>query len=140
VTEPVIIGNATLYLGDCRDILPTLARADAVVTDPPYGNQNHDGDFNARLNEYRGIESKPIANDDAESMREVVDFMLKEAVRLMPKQVSACCCFCGGGGRDPSLRGWPSGWTARACSSFIRLSGTSAIPVLASVTGGSMKC
>ncbi len=35
--EPVIIGNATLYLGDCRDILPTLAKVDAVVTDPPYG-------------------------------------------------------------------------------------------------------
>jgi DNA modification methylase len=34
--EPVIIGNATLYLGDCRDILPTLGKVDAVVTDPPY--------------------------------------------------------------------------------------------------------
>jgi hypothetical protein len=32
-----IIGNATLYLGDCREILPTLGKADAVVTDPPYG-------------------------------------------------------------------------------------------------------
>ncbi|MGN5376133.1 DNA-methyltransferase [Sphingomonas hankookensis] len=32
-----IIGNATLYLGDCRDVLPTLAPVDAVVTDPPYG-------------------------------------------------------------------------------------------------------
>lgn len=31
------IGNATLYLGDCREILPTLASVDAVVTDPPYG-------------------------------------------------------------------------------------------------------
>lgn len=37
MTEPVIIGRATLYLGDCRDILPTLGRVDAVVTDPPYG-------------------------------------------------------------------------------------------------------
>lgn len=37
MTEPVIIGNATLYLGDCRDILPTLPKVDAVVTDPPYG-------------------------------------------------------------------------------------------------------
>lgn len=27
----------TLYQGDCRAILPTLARVDAVVTDPPYG-------------------------------------------------------------------------------------------------------
>ena len=31
------IGSATLYLGDCRDILPALKKADAVVTDPPYG-------------------------------------------------------------------------------------------------------
>ena len=32
-----IIGNATLYLGDCMDILPTLDKVDAVITDPPYG-------------------------------------------------------------------------------------------------------
>jgi site-specific DNA-methyltransferase (adenine-specific) len=36
MVEPVNIGNATLYLGDCRDILPTLGKVDAVVTDPPY--------------------------------------------------------------------------------------------------------
>jgi site-specific DNA-methyltransferase (adenine-specific) len=34
---PVIIGDATLYLGDCMDILPTLGKVDAVITDPPYG-------------------------------------------------------------------------------------------------------
>lgn len=32
-----VIGNATLYLGDCREVLPTLGKVDAVVTDPPYG-------------------------------------------------------------------------------------------------------
>lgn len=31
------IGDCTLYLGDCRDILPTLGPVDCVVTDPPYG-------------------------------------------------------------------------------------------------------
>jgi site-specific DNA-methyltransferase (adenine-specific)/modification methylase len=31
------IGDATLYLGDCMDILPTLDKIDAVITDPPYG-------------------------------------------------------------------------------------------------------
>lgn len=31
------IGDATLYLGDCLDILPTLPKVDAVITDPPYG-------------------------------------------------------------------------------------------------------
>ena len=34
--EPVIIGDCQLYLGDCRDILPTLPKVDAVITDPPY--------------------------------------------------------------------------------------------------------
>ena len=37
MVEPVIIGDARLYLGDCREILPTLGKVDAVVTDPPYG-------------------------------------------------------------------------------------------------------
>jgi len=31
------IGRATLYLADCRDVLPQLPTSDAVVTDPPYG-------------------------------------------------------------------------------------------------------
>jgi DNA modification methylase len=30
-------GRVTLYRGDCREILPTLGKVDAVVTDPPYG-------------------------------------------------------------------------------------------------------
>jgi len=36
------IGDATLYFGDCMDILPTLPKVDAVITDPPYGI-NKDG-------------------------------------------------------------------------------------------------
>jgi site-specific DNA-methyltransferase (adenine-specific) len=43
VTKPVIIGDATLYLGDCRDILPTLGKVDAVITDPPYSARCHSG-------------------------------------------------------------------------------------------------
>jgi len=34
--NPVTIGNATLYLGDCAEILPTIKKVDAVCTDPPY--------------------------------------------------------------------------------------------------------
>lgn len=37
MSAPVTIGRATLYLGDCRDILPTLGKVDLVCTDPPYG-------------------------------------------------------------------------------------------------------
>ena len=32
-----IIGAATLYLGDCVEVLPMLGRFDLLLTDPPYG-------------------------------------------------------------------------------------------------------
>jgi site-specific DNA-methyltransferase (adenine-specific) len=35
--EKIIIGKATLYRGDCTDVLPTLPKVDACITDPPYG-------------------------------------------------------------------------------------------------------
>ena len=38
--------GVTLYLGDCREILPTLGKVDAVVTSPPY-------------NQLEGLNSKP---------------------------------------------------------------------------------
>lgn len=38
MTNPVIIGNATLYLGDCLEVLPTIKSIDTVITDPPYSS------------------------------------------------------------------------------------------------------
>ncbi len=55
MTEPVIIGNATLYCGDCRDILPQLNGIDAVVTDPPYGIEELVGGY--------GRDGRKIEND-----------------------------------------------------------------------------
>src|SRR3990167_1604738 len=37
MNNPVTIGNAELWLGDCREILSALRKVDAVITDPPYG-------------------------------------------------------------------------------------------------------
>lgn len=37
MSKCVQIGNATLYLGDCREILPALEGVGAIVSDPPYG-------------------------------------------------------------------------------------------------------
>jgi len=34
------IGDCTLYLGDNRDLLPTLPEVDHVISDPPYGNDD----------------------------------------------------------------------------------------------------
>jgi site-specific DNA-methyltransferase (adenine-specific) len=36
VGKPTQIGDATLYQGDCLEVMPTLDPVDAVVTDPPY--------------------------------------------------------------------------------------------------------
>jgi site-specific DNA-methyltransferase (adenine-specific) len=41
-----IIHDCTLYLGDCLEILPTLPKVDAVVTDPPYLNLGDKIDVN----------------------------------------------------------------------------------------------
>jgi site-specific DNA-methyltransferase (adenine-specific) len=34
--SPVVIGDVALYCGDCLEILPTLPKVDACITDPPY--------------------------------------------------------------------------------------------------------
>jgi site-specific DNA-methyltransferase (adenine-specific) len=36
LTNPVIIGDATLYLGSAEDVLPTIGGVHLVVTSPPY--------------------------------------------------------------------------------------------------------
>tara|TARA_R110000765_G_scaffold141011_1_gene241751 strand:- start:815 stop:1519 length:705 start_codon:yes stop_codon:yes gene_type:complete len=36
-TRKEVIGDCTLYLGDCLEVMPALGKVDAVVTDPPYG-------------------------------------------------------------------------------------------------------
>jgi site-specific DNA-methyltransferase (adenine-specific)/modification methylase len=37
MAEKIVIGNAELWHGDCREVLPMLKPVDAVITDPPYG-------------------------------------------------------------------------------------------------------
>lgn len=49
------IGDCRLILGDCREVMPTLGKVNAVVTDPPYGM--------AFRSNYRNVKHKAIAND-----------------------------------------------------------------------------
>jgi site-specific DNA-methyltransferase (adenine-specific) len=106
----------TLYCGDCRDILPTFPDKsfDLVLTDPPYGHNNNNGDmasrweaiFEGRKEEYdEAKEFRPIANDGVEA-NELVKWSFSEWFRLLNKPGSCCCCCCGGGGPDPQFARW----------------------------------
>jgi len=88
-----IIGNARLILGDCRDILPTLPKVDAVVTDPPYGIG-----FAAQPTKWQRLAGKePEAWDDEVS----------EAVAILPTLGDAII-WGGNYYALPPTRGWLS--------------------------------
>jgi site-specific DNA-methyltransferase (adenine-specific) len=74
----VEIGNATLYLGDCREILPTLPKVDAVVTDPPYGIGA------AKTKAHSRIRDRDVWDaagwDDSQAPREAIQLTLGAAV------------------------------------------------------------
>ena len=71
-----IIGDATLYLGDCSEILPTLDKVDAVVTDPPYGIGESAGKNKSRGNLAL---AKDYGNDDWD-ISPISDDLMKSVV------------------------------------------------------------
>jgi len=91
VTAPVTIGRATLYCGDCRDILPTLGKVDAVVTDPPYSisvagvaHKSKPGKGTRRLDFFEG-------DDDWPTMTALVVYALDLAIGMAPLTIVAWC-------------------------------------------------
>jgi len=50
-----VIGDCTLYLGDCLEVMPTLGKVDAVVTDPPYGI-DYGGQLNGKGDGFGGAD------------------------------------------------------------------------------------
>jgi len=51
--------GCTIYLGDCREILPTLGKVDAVFTDPPFSSATH-----TRARSNRGNSKDPVTAID----------------------------------------------------------------------------
>lgn len=71
------IGEATLYLGDCRELLPTVGGG-VVITDPPYGRVTHAGARSAN-----SLNASPIGFEAIEA-HELVDLarlFLRSAAR-----------------------------------------------------------
>ena len=71
------IGDATLYLGDCLEILPTLDRVDAVVTDPPYGVG-----LKKKTSRYSVCASTDAYDDDASEVMPVVKAAVDMCIAL----------------------------------------------------------
>jgi len=68
----VEIGLATLYYGDCMDILPTLSDIGTVITDPPYGMSYQS---NSRIEKHLKID-----NDNSTDLANfVIDWAIKNA-------------------------------------------------------------
>lgn len=77
-----VLGDCTLYLGDCLEILPTLEKVDAVITDPPYGVKRDKGfeGFEGFGGFGTPIARKRFEDDDWDSERppkEVFDLIIK---------------------------------------------------------------
>jgi len=75
-----IIGDCRLILGDCLDIMPTLGKADAVVTDPPYGIKAANG-FGGFGGFGAPIQRRTYEGDwdDDRPSKDVFDLILKSA-------------------------------------------------------------
>jgi DNA modification methylase len=105
-----VIGNATLYLGDCLEVLPMLDQVEMVFTDPPYGHNNNDGDLISNREKAlgRGITEvnapRPIQNDGPEA-NALFRAVLPALDRVIAAKGCICCC-CGGGGPDPQFARW----------------------------------
>jgi site-specific DNA-methyltransferase (adenine-specific) len=70
MTAPVIVGNATLYLGNCLDIMPTLGAVDHIICDPPYEASLHAAKAHlSNLRKDAGPELKEIDFDAVDDIR-----------------------------------------------------------------------
>ncbi len=62
--KEVLAEGFELYLGDCREILPTLGKVDAVVTDPPYGMDWNTDSTRFTGGKTPGVKRPTIVGDD----------------------------------------------------------------------------
>ena len=99
----------------CMEALELLARlpdnsVDLVLTDPPYGHNNNNGDLIHRREFALGqlpsgvSNPRPIPNDGIEA-NDLFKACLVEYKRIL-KPGSCCCCCCCGGGPDPQFARW----------------------------------
>lgn len=69
--EPVVIGNATLYCGDCLEVMQSLEPVDHIISDPPYEASLHAAAAHtSNLRKDGGPELKAIDFDSIDAIRD----------------------------------------------------------------------
>ena len=95
--EKVEIGTATLYRGDCREVLPTLPKFDLILTDPPFGV----GNFVQTSGNLRGrgdMVGRPVQWNDAPPDESVFALMREKSRNRVIWGANFFNCFEEGGG------------------------------------------
>lgn len=77
--KETIAEGVTLFLGDCREILPTLGRFEACITDPPYGiDYGNAGGFAESSGWKQGVKGM-LEWDKKRPTKETFDLVLSSA-------------------------------------------------------------
>jgi len=71
---------ATIYHGDCLEILPEMPKVDLVLTDPPYGINTWNDRGN---NKKRMFKSSEILAWDIKPTKEIFDLIMKKADKVI---------------------------------------------------------
>jgi site-specific DNA-methyltransferase (adenine-specific) len=84
VTEPrkeVLSDTVTLWLGDCREVLPLIGRVDHIITDPPYSELVHStrGRRGAELRNDGGPDLERIAFDSITATQTEISALVQSA-------------------------------------------------------------
>ena len=95
----VLSDSVSLYCGNCREIIPTLGKVDAVVTDPPYGFAFY-------------------ATDKADGVVESLTWAKRKAVFAYPETL--CAWAATWGAPDEWVTWWPTNKPCARCKGLPR--------------------
>lgn len=92
--ERVEIGTATLYLGDCLAVLPTLEKVEAVVTDPPYGvrltQKTSDYRHSSQFDHGASLRASRLYDDDPAQIAQLVRTFMPHILRVATRALIFC--------------------------------------------------
>jgi site-specific DNA-methyltransferase (adenine-specific) len=94
MTRVETIGNATLYLGDCLEVLPRLTNIECVITDPPYGvglvSKSSDYRDSNYFDDGASLRASVLYRDDREHVKQLVSEVMPLILSISERAVVFC--------------------------------------------------